>query len=66
MTLEDLTDNEVAALEHASDMAGEHLDSIGKTDLAVLSREEWMTTIEVIVGGFTEKLGELNSSKCPF
>jgi hypothetical protein len=58
--VEDLTPNEIKALEHAGDMAGEYVESLGRTDMAQFSREEWMTMIEVIVGGFSEKLGELN------
>ena len=40
-------------------MAGEYLDSLGKTDLAPLSVEEWHTLIEVIVTGYCDHLREL-------
>jgi len=43
---------EIAALEHASDLAGEYLESLKKTDLVTLSRGEWMTLVEVIVTGW--------------
>ena len=57
----DPTQNEIAAMEHASDKAGEYIESLGgKTDMATFTYEEWMTLIEVVCTGFTEKLGELN------
>jgi hypothetical protein len=40
-------------------MGGEYLESIGKTDLAQLSLEEWHTLIEVIVTGYCDHLREL-------
>ena len=30
-------------------MAGEYLESIGKTDLAVLTEAEWLTLLEVML-----------------
>lgn len=56
----DPTPNEIQALMGTSDMAGEYLESIGKTDLAALSYEEWMTLIEVIVTAYTDKLRVLD------
>ncbi len=52
----DPNENEIAALQAASPVAGEYLDSLGKTDLAVLSQGEWMTLIEVIVSAFQDAL----------
>jgi hypothetical protein len=40
-------------------MGGEYLDSLGKTDLAQLSVEEWHTLIEVIVTGYCDHLRDL-------
>jgi hypothetical protein len=37
-------------------MAGEYLDSIGKTDLAVLTEAEWLTLLEVIVTAYQDAL----------
>lgn len=55
----DPTPNELAALDYAGDMAGEYLDSIGKTDLAALTRSEWSTLIEVTVTGYCDRLRDL-------
>lgn len=52
----DKNEHEVAAIEHASDMAGEFLESLRKTDLAKLTREEWLTLLDVIVTGYQDKM----------
>ena len=39
----DPTPNERAAMARGGAMGGEYLDSLGKTDLAQLSLEEWQT-----------------------
>ena len=48
------TTNERAAMEQ-----GEYLDSLGKSDLAQFSLEEWQTLIEVIVTGYCDHLRSL-------
>lgn len=48
-----LTDLEKTKLANASNLAGEYIDSIGKTDLAVFTKEEWKTLIEVIFNAFS-------------
>jgi hypothetical protein len=55
----DPTPNERDALEAAGRMGGEFLESIGKTDLARFSVEEWDTFIEAIVTGYGDRLREL-------
>jgi len=45
---------EIDALYKTSDEAGAHLDRIGKTDLATMTEEEWMTFIEIIVAKFLQ------------
>lgn len=57
------TEHEVAAMQAAGEQAGEYLESIAKTDLAVMSDDEFMTMIEVIVTGFTDKLRELEDAR---
>ena len=52
----DPTPNERAAVLHGAEMAGEYLDSLGRTDLAQLSVEEWHMLIEVIVTGYCDHL----------
>lgn len=55
----DPTPNEIAAMRHAGHMGGEYLDSIAKTNLAMLTTEEWHTFVECIVTGYCEYLGDL-------
>ena len=37
-------------------MAGEYLDSIGKTDLATLTDTEWLTFLEVVITAYQDEL----------
>lgn len=52
----DPDEHETAAIAAASPMAGEYLESIGKTDLAVLTESEWLTLLEVIVTAYQDEL----------
>ncbi len=47
----DPTPNETTAFVRGGDMGGEYLDSIGKTDLERLSRDEWLTFLDVALNG---------------
>jgi len=55
----DPTRHERAAMAHAVAMAGEHIESLGRTDLMAWSSEEFAALIQVIVTGFTDRLREL-------
>jgi uncharacterized protein DUF6511 len=55
----DPTPNEKAAFVQGGEMGGEYLDSIGKTDLESLDREEWLTFVEVVVTGYCDHLRAL-------
>ena len=55
----DPTPNEQQALRTAGDLAGEYLDSLSRTDLALLTEAEWASLIEVIVTGFSDSLRAL-------
>jgi len=55
----DSTPNERAALAHGGQMGGEYLDSLGRTDLATLTTDEWERFIEAVVTGFCDHLREL-------
>ena len=57
----DPTPNERVAILHGGDMAGEYLDSLGRTDLAVLAVEEWDSFVECIVTGYCDHLRDLAS-----
>jgi hypothetical protein len=52
----DPDEHEKASIKAASPIAGEYLDSIGKTDLATLSRDEWLTLLEVIITAYQDEL----------
>ena len=55
----DPTRHERAAMDHAVDKAGEHIESLGRTDLMTWSPEEFASLIEVVVTAFTDRLREL-------
>lgn len=55
----DPTPNEEAALARGGAMGGEYLDSLGKTDLALLGLEEWRTFVEAVVTGYCDHLRTL-------
>ena len=55
----DPTPNEQAAMAAGGKAAGAYLESLGQSDLARLSVEEWRTLIEVIVTGYCEALQAL-------
>jgi len=55
----DPTPNEQAAMAAGGEAAGAYLESLGQSDLARLSVEEWQTLIEVIVTGYCEALQAL-------
>jgi Family of unknown function (DUF6511) len=55
----DPTRHERAAMDHAVAMAGEHIESLGRTDLMMWSPDEFASLIEVIVTAFTDRLREL-------
>jgi hypothetical protein len=55
----DPTPNEQAAIRHGGDMGGEVLDSLGRTDLALLTETEWLAFVEAIVTGYCDRLRDL-------
>jgi Family of unknown function (DUF6511) len=55
----DPTRHERAAMAHAVVMAGEYIESLGRTDLMAWSPGEFDTLIEVIVTAFTDRLREI-------
>lgn len=52
----DQTVNERQAMRAGGDAGGAYLDGLGKTDLALLTVEEWETFLEKIVGGYCDAL----------
>lgn len=59
----DPTPNEQAAISAAGAQAGEYLESIGKSDLAKLSADEWATFCTAMVGGYVEALQAMASAE---
>jgi coenzyme F420-reducing hydrogenase delta subunit len=57
----DANEHELAAMMQASDRAGEFIESVGATDMAAWSREQWGQFIEVICTGYVEKLIDLRA-----
>ena len=58
----DPDEHEAKALDCASEMGGEYLESIGVTDLATVTAEQWATLVACIVTGYGDKLRELLSN----
>lgn len=50
--------HEVAAMEAASDRAGEYIEALGKTDMAQWTELEWTHFIETVCGGYVDALVE--------
>ncbi len=55
----DPTEFERQAMDHAGEQGGEYLESIGKTDLAKLTTDEWSTFINCVCSGYVDRLGEI-------
>jgi hypothetical protein len=53
---------EIDAIMAASDPAGEYLDSLGKTDLATMTEDEWYCFLECVVTAYQDKLRELHAA----
>ena len=67
--MNDLEDWEIAALDYASEMAGQYIEELqsyddAKSDLSKLSGAEWQTLIKVIAINYHQKRNELKP--CPF
>lgn len=55
----DPTPNEYAAMTAGGELAGEYLESIGKSDLVTLTEPEWDQFIESMVTGYCDHLRAL-------
>lgn len=54
-----LTDTENLAVMNAAPLAGEYLDALGKTDLALMSYEEWCDFIAAVFDSCLAERGKL-------
>lgn len=52
----DPNEHEAAALCHASKTAGQYVESLGSTDLAFWTEQEWATLVDLIVTAFQDHL----------
>lgn len=52
----DQTANEKQAMLAGGDAGGAYLDGLGKTDLALLTVQEWETFLAKVVGGYCDAL----------
>ena len=52
----DPSPEEIAAIEAASPIAGEYLESIGKSDLAKMDESEWLTFLEVVITAYQDSI----------
>lgn len=55
----DPTEHEIAAIEASSEPAGQYIESLGRTDMATWSRDEWMTFLECVVTGYVDHLQQV-------
>jgi hypothetical protein len=62
----DITKTEELARDHAGTVAGEYLESVGKTDLATLTPDEWAIFLQCVIGEYQIKMVELRGDEIPF
>ena len=53
---------ELAAMQIAGQRGGEYVESIGVTDFAAWTPEQWQTFVECICGGYVDALMNLHAS----
>ncbi len=64
--MDELSQNEIQAIEAASDAGGEFLDGLNKTDMATMSRDEWMTFVEKMTLRFADTMAGLHAPHCVY
>lgn len=62
----DLTDTENEAIEAGGAAAGAYLDTIGKTDLAELTPEQWHRFLGTFLAGYSGKMRAAAKENPPF
>jgi Family of unknown function (DUF6511) len=66
-TMPNLTKWEAAAIEAASDPAGEYIEATGTTDMATWSAETWFGFLECVIAAYARRMRELaESGEAPF
>jgi hypothetical protein len=51
-------EHEAAAMRLARDLAGRHIDALGRTDVASWSVQEWRGFVEAVCGAYVDALVE--------
>jgi hypothetical protein len=54
----DPNEQEVAAMRAASDIAGQFIEAVGRTDMATWSAPDWHGFVEAICGAYVDSLVE--------
>jgi archaellum component FlaD/FlaE len=62
----DINIEEAKAIEAASPAIGEYLEQIGKTDLAVMTEEEWLGFLAHAYAATCDQVRELWKDAVPF
>jgi hypothetical protein len=62
----EFTESEEEAITAGGQEAGAYLDSIGKTDLADLTPEQWSRFLGTFLGGYSNAMRETARSNPPF
>ena len=55
----DKDDDERAALQEAGQEGGAYIESLGRTELATWSANEWATLVEVVITAYQDALARL-------
>ena len=63
--MQEPTKHEIDAMMASSKKGGEYLDNLGKTDLAVMTENEWMGLVDAICSAFSDRMMELSASGSP-
>ena len=48
---------EISAMNQAGDVAGQYIDTIGRTDMATYTSEEWRGFVAAVCGAYVKRLG---------
>ena len=54
----DPNEQEIAAMRAASDIAGQFIEAVGRTDMATWSAADWHGFVEAICGAYVDALVE--------
>ena len=56
--MNELSEQEIAAIVATGPKAGAYLDELGKTDLAVMNEAEWLGFIETVVMAYADEMAK--------